>query len=48
MAEGTCSHLGVITTVKRAQHRQCDECVKTGAVGPSADVSGVRHDAVLR
>ena len=31
MAEGTCTHIEAITTVKRAKRRECDECVKTGA-----------------
>ena len=31
MAEKTCSHIEAITTVKHAEHRRCDECVKIGA-----------------
>ena len=31
MAEGTCSHIDAIKTVKRAKRRQCDACVKIGA-----------------
>ena len=31
MAEGACSHIEAITTVKHAKRRQCDECVKVGA-----------------
>ena len=30
MAQGTCSHIDAITTVKDAKHRRCDECVKIG------------------
>jgi Zn-finger in ubiquitin-hydrolases and other protein len=26
-----CPHLGEITTIKHATHRQCDECVKSGS-----------------
>ena len=49
MAEGTCAHIEAITTVKHAKRRECDECVKIGArLGPSADLPGVRHDALLR
>ena len=49
MAEATCAHIEAITTVKHAKRRECDECVKIGAtLGPSTDVSGVRHDALLR
>jgi uncharacterized UBP type Zn finger protein len=31
MAEGACTHIRNITTVKHAKRRQCDECAKTGA-----------------
>jgi Zn-finger in ubiquitin-hydrolases and other protein len=31
MANGTCSHIGAITTVKHVKRRQCDQCVKIGA-----------------
>jgi hypothetical protein len=31
MAERTCAHIEVITTVKRAKRHECDECVKIGA-----------------
>ena len=31
MAEGTCAHIEAITTVKPANQRVCDECVKVGA-----------------
>jgi Zn-finger in ubiquitin-hydrolases and other protein len=31
MAEGACSHLDAITTVKRAKRRECEDCVKTGS-----------------
>ena len=31
MAEGARSHIRDITTVKHANRRQCDECVKVGA-----------------
>jgi uncharacterized UBP type Zn finger protein len=31
MAEGTCSHIDAIKTVKRVKRRQCDECVKIDA-----------------
>ena len=26
-----CAHIGAVKTVKHANHRVCDECVKTGA-----------------
>ena len=28
---GDCAHLASMTTVKHAERRQCDECVKTGS-----------------
>ncbi|HEU5451671.1 MAG TPA: hypothetical protein VFU76_06785, partial [Terriglobales bacterium] len=31
MAEGSCAHLGAIKSVKHAQRRECEECVKIGA-----------------
>src|SRR5215471_17796309 len=31
MAEGSCAHIGAITTVKHAKRRQCEECVKIGS-----------------
>jgi len=31
MAEGTCSHLAAITTIKHPKGQQCDECVKIGS-----------------
>ncbi len=31
MADGTCSHIETIATVKHAKRRQCDECVTIGA-----------------
>ena len=31
MAEGSCAHIEAITTIKRAKHRECEECVKTGS-----------------
>ena len=31
MPDISCSHIGAITTVKRAKHWRCDECVKIGA-----------------
>lgn len=31
MTEETCSHIGAIKTVKRAQRRECEECVKIGS-----------------
>jgi uncharacterized UBP type Zn finger protein len=31
MAETTCAHVTAIDSVKHAQRRECDECVKTGA-----------------
>ncbi|HJX29238.1 MAG TPA: UBP-type zinc finger domain-containing protein [Thermoanaerobaculia bacterium] len=31
MASGICSHINAITDVKQAQHRECEECVKTGS-----------------
>ena len=31
MADGTCSHIEAIATVKQAKGRQCDECVTIGA-----------------
>jgi hypothetical protein len=31
MADVTCSHIGAITTIKRAKRRQCEECVKLGS-----------------
>jgi len=30
MAQGTCSHIEAIATVKDAKQRRCDECVKIG------------------
>jgi hypothetical protein len=32
VADKTCAHLTAITTVKHARHRQCEECVKMGAM----------------
>ena len=49
MPDRRCAHIDAITTVKHAQRRECEECVKIGArLGPSAHLPGVRHDAVLR
>ena len=31
MAEGTCSHIQSITTVKHPKRRECEDCVKSGA-----------------
>jgi len=31
MADGTCSHIEAIATVKHAKSHQCDECVTIGA-----------------
>ena len=31
MSEVTCAHLQTITAVKGPKHRECEECVKTGA-----------------
>jgi Zn-finger in ubiquitin-hydrolases and other protein len=31
MAEGSCAHIEAITTIKRAKHRECEECVKSGS-----------------
>jgi hypothetical protein len=31
ISEGSCPHIGVITIVKHAKRRECDECVKIGA-----------------
>ena len=31
MAEGTCSHLAAITTIRHPKRLQCDECVKIGS-----------------
>ena len=29
MPEGTCEHIGAITSIKAAKKRECEECVKT-------------------
>jgi len=31
MATGVCSHLSAISTLREAQRRECEECVKIGA-----------------
>ena len=31
MPNGPCQHITAITSVRHAERRQCDECVKTGA-----------------
>jgi hypothetical protein len=31
MAEGACSHIEAITTVKRPKRRECEDCVKSGS-----------------
>ena len=31
MANALCGHLGAITKIRRAERRECEECVKTGA-----------------
>ncbi len=31
MPDGSCSHIAAIEIIKRAQRRECDECVKIGA-----------------
>ncbi len=31
MAEGACSHIRGITTVKSPQRRECEDCVKNGS-----------------
>jgi uncharacterized UBP type Zn finger protein len=31
MADGACSHISAVATVKRAERQECEECVKTGA-----------------
>jgi hypothetical protein len=30
--EGPCSHISEIDTIKRSKRRECEECVKSGAV----------------
>lgn len=29
-ADGTCLHISELTTIKHAERRECEECVKTG------------------
>jgi uncharacterized UBP type Zn finger protein len=31
MSNEPCQHITSITSIRHAEHRQCDECVKTGA-----------------
>jgi hypothetical protein len=31
MSEQSCSHIDAITSIKRPQRRECEECVKIGA-----------------
>jgi hypothetical protein len=31
MAEGSCVHIEAITSVRHANRRECEECVKTGS-----------------
>jgi len=49
MPNPTCAHIRAIKTVKRAKRTECEECVKVeGSLGASANLSGVRHHALLR
>ena len=31
MAEGSCTHIEAIRSVRHAKHRECEECMKTGS-----------------
>jgi uncharacterized UBP type Zn finger protein len=31
MAEGSCTHIEAIKTIRHARRRQCEECVKSGS-----------------
>jgi len=48
MAGKSCSHIRAIKTVKHAKRGECEECHEDRrTMGPSADVSNVRRDALL-